>query len=130
MIRKLILHAILLLIIAVAAYPQSVSKVECWQVSMVSQVEGDSFKGYHKPGVLAGVFVQTDVIPTVFTGMEIKYSQKGSRRKIKPRDPEPEVYVMRFGIYGSSFVCRISHQRPRGRAGRSITGVPQSIQLN
>lgn len=56
-----------------------------------SQVEGDSFKGYHKPGVLAGLFVQTDIVPAVFAGMEIKYSQKGSRRRIRPRDPEPEV---------------------------------------
>lgn len=62
-----------------------------------SQVEGDSFKGYHKPGVLAGLFVQTDIVPAVFAGMEIKYSQKGSRRRIRPRDPEPEVYIMRLG---------------------------------
>lgn len=62
-----------------------------------SQVEGDSFKGYHKPGILAGLFVQTDIVPSVFAGMEIKYSQKGSRRRIKPRDPEPEVYIMRLG---------------------------------
>ncbi len=62
-----------------------------------TQVEGDSFKGYHKPGILAGIFVQTDIIPTVFTGMEIKYSQKGSRKRIPPRDPEPEKYIMRLG---------------------------------
>lgn len=62
-----------------------------------TQVEGDSYKGYHKPGVLAGIFVQTDLGPYVFAGMEIKYSQKGSRRRIKPRDPEPEVYIMRLG---------------------------------
>jgi hypothetical protein len=62
-----------------------------------SQVEGDTYKGYHKPGILAGVFVQTDIIPTIFTGMEIKYSQKGSRKRISPRDPEPEKYIMRLG---------------------------------
>ncbi len=62
-----------------------------------TQVEGDNFKGYHKPGILAGIFVQTDIIPTVFTGMEIKYSQKGSRKRIPPRDPEPEKYIMRLG---------------------------------
>lgn len=62
-----------------------------------SQVEGDNFKGYHKPGVLAGFYVQTDLAPAVFGGMEIKYSQKGSRKKIKPKDPEPEKYIMRLG---------------------------------
>ncbi|MFW6289339.1 MAG: outer membrane beta-barrel protein [Mariniphaga sp.] len=62
-----------------------------------SQVEGDGFKGYHKPGLLAGIFVQTDIVPTVFAGMEIKYSQKGSRKRIPPRDPDPEKYIMRLG---------------------------------
>ena len=62
-----------------------------------SQVEGDNFKGYHKPGILAGFYVQTDFAPAVFGGMEIKYSQKGSRKKIKPKDPEPEKYIMRLG---------------------------------
>ncbi len=62
-----------------------------------TQVEGDYFKGYHKPGVLAGFFVQTDVVPAVFAGMEIKYSQKGSRKRIKQNDPNPQKYIMRLG---------------------------------
>ncbi len=61
-----------------------------------TQVEGDSFKGYNKPGIIAGFYVQTDVAPAVFTGMEIKFSQKGSRKRIKPKDPNPEVYIMRL----------------------------------
>ena len=35
-----------------------------------SQVEGDNFKGYNKPGILAGGFVQTDLAPAIFAGME------------------------------------------------------------
>ena len=62
-----------------------------------SQVEGDNFKGYHKPGVLAGIFVQTDIGQAIFAGMEIKYSQKGSRKRIPPRQPEIEKYIMRLG---------------------------------
>lgn len=62
-----------------------------------SQVEGDSFKGYNKPGIIAGGFVQTDITPAIIAGMEIKYSQKGSRKRIKPKDPEPEKYIMRLG---------------------------------
>lgn len=62
-----------------------------------SQVEGDNFKGYNKPGILAGGFVQTDLAPAIFAGMEIKYSQKGSRKRMKPKDPEPEKYIMRLG---------------------------------
>ena len=61
-----------------------------------SQVEGDTYKGYHKPGILAGFYVQTDVAPAIFTGLEIKFSQKGSRNKNKPDDPNPEKYIMRL----------------------------------
>lgn len=59
-----------------------------------SQVEGDTYKGYHKPGVVAGFYVQTDVAPAVFAAMEIKYAQKGARNKIKKEDPTK--YIMRL----------------------------------
>ncbi|MDD4424292.1 MAG: porin family protein [Mariniphaga sp.] len=62
-----------------------------------TQVEGDYFKGFNKPGILAGFFVQTDLAPAIFAGMEIKYTQKGSRKRIKPKDPDPEKYIMRLG---------------------------------
>jgi opacity protein-like surface antigen len=62
-----------------------------------SQVEGDNFKGYNKPGIILGSFVQTDLAPAIFAGMEIKYSQKGSRKRIQPKDPDPEKYIMRLG---------------------------------
>lgn len=62
-----------------------------------TQVEGDEFKGYNKPGILGGFYVQTDVAPAIFAGMEIKYSQKGARKQIKPKDPDPVKYKMRLG---------------------------------
>lgn len=40
--------------------------------------------------------MQTDVAPAVFTGMEIKFSQKGSRKRNKKNDPNPEKYIMRL----------------------------------
>jgi hypothetical protein len=76
-----------------------------------TQVEGDRYKGYHKPGLLAGVFVQTDLAPAVFGAMELKYSQKGARSRTKlipnndgqqvvvtdPLDPNMQKYIMRLG---------------------------------
>lgn len=62
-----------------------------------SQVEGDNLKGYHKPGILAGGFVQTDIAPAIVAGFEIKYSQKGARRKYNPKEPLKDKYVMRLG---------------------------------
>lgn len=68
-----------------------------------TQVEGDTYKGYNKPGILAGVYVQTDVAPAVFAGMEIKYSQKGARNRMKPKDADPEKYVMRLNYIDVPF---------------------------
>jgi len=62
-----------------------------------SQVEGDYFKGYNKAGIVAGIYVQTDVAPAVVAGMEIKYSQKGSRRPYNPKQPDVDKYIMRLG---------------------------------
>ena len=61
-----------------------------------SQVNGDTYRGYYKPGILAGAFVQTDIAPALFAGMEIKYSQKGARNKINQKDPDPTKYIMRL----------------------------------
>ena len=61
-----------------------------------SQVEGDTYQGYHKPGILAGFWVQTDLAPAVFSAMELKFSQKGSRSKIDPKNPVLQKYIMRL----------------------------------
>ncbi|TNF40303.1 MAG: PorT family protein [Bacteroidetes bacterium] len=59
-----------------------------------SQVEGDTYKGYNKPGFVAGFYVETDIAPAIFAAMEIKYSQKGARKKVTTKDPEK--YIMRL----------------------------------
>ncbi len=68
-----------------------------------TQVEGDNYKGFNKPGILAGAYVQTDLTQTIFTGMEIKYSQKGSRNRMKPKDDDPEKYIMRLNYIDVPF---------------------------
>ncbi|MDP4281489.1 MAG: porin family protein [Bacteroidota bacterium] len=45
----------------------------------VSQVDGDTYQGYHKAGVLAGGMVSLRVSPESSFQMEIGYIQKGSR---------------------------------------------------
>lgn len=62
-----------------------------------TMINGININGYHKPGILAGLYVQTDFAPAIFGGMEIKYSQKGARKKIDKENPDPEKYIMRLG---------------------------------
>ena len=62
-----------------------------------SQVDGDFTHGYHKPGILIGGYVQTDLSRVVYMGAEIKYSQKGSRKNPDSKTQDQGKYVMRLG---------------------------------
>lgn len=62
-----------------------------------TQVDGDLYMGYHKPGIILGAYVQTDIAPAIFASMEIKYSQKGARNQYDKNHPEEPKYIMRLG---------------------------------
>jgi hypothetical protein len=47
---------------------------------LVSQVDGDTYQGYHKFGYLAGAFVSLKVSERSSFQMEMEYIQKGSRK--------------------------------------------------
>ncbi|MDP1622800.1 MAG: porin family protein [Bacteroidales bacterium] len=47
---------------------------------LISQVDGDTWQGYHKFGYLAGGFVSLKISPRSSFQMEMEYIQKGSRR--------------------------------------------------
>ena len=61
-----------------------------------SQVDGDTFSGYRKPGVLAGGYVLTNLTRSVFAGMELKFSQKGSRNVDSLATDGQIKYIMRL----------------------------------
>ena len=52
-----------------------------------SQIDGDSYSGYNKVGILAGAWVQRLFTYTVAGQMELRYVQKGSLHTNKPGDP-------------------------------------------
>jgi hypothetical protein len=47
---------------------------------VTSQVDGDTYDGYHKWGYLGGAFVSLQISPHSSFQMELEYIQKGSRR--------------------------------------------------
>jgi opacity protein-like surface antigen len=61
-----------------------------------SQVDGDNYSGYKKPGVALGGYVQTNLSRTVFAGMELKLMQKGSRNIDSLATNGQIKYVMRL----------------------------------
>ncbi|WP_321288358.1 porin family protein [uncultured Sunxiuqinia sp.] len=67
-----------------------------------AQVSGDNTNGYRKPGILLGGYVMRDFSRDLFFGMEIKYSQKGSRKNpsnktTNVQQEDLEKYIMRLG---------------------------------
>jgi hypothetical protein len=92
MIRKLLIP-VLFLLAANMAFSQRFNGGALAGFN-ASQVEGDTYKGYNKPGVVAGFYVETDIAPAIFVAGEIKYSQKGARKKVTSKDPSK--YIMRL----------------------------------
>lgn len=44
-----------------------------------SQVDGDSYAGYDKLGIMGGVYVSRDILPYLDARLEIRYAQRGAR---------------------------------------------------
>lgn len=94
-----------------------------------AQLDGVPIKGYNKPGVLAGIYVQTDLAPAIFAAMEIKYSQKGARKKVT--DKQPDIYVMRLGYIDIPvYLAFRTNQRGSILAGVSTGFLTNSVEIN
>ena len=61
-----------------------------------TQVDGDTYFGYNKPGIVAGGYVLNNFTRNIFAGMELKFSQKGSRKNPDAKTGDQTVYIMRL----------------------------------
>ncbi len=61
-----------------------------------TQVDGDSYSGYKKPGIALGGYVQTNLSRTVFASMELKFMQAGSRNVDSLATNGQVKYIMRL----------------------------------
>jgi hypothetical protein len=61
---------------------------------VVSQVDGDTYEGYHKFGYMGGAMVSLKVSPRSTFQMELEYIQKGSRRN--GDSLSPNTYLLRL----------------------------------
>ena len=61
-----------------------------------SQVDGDNYSGYRKPGIALGGYVQTNLSRTIYAGMELKFAQKGSRNIDSLATDGQIKYIMRL----------------------------------
>lgn len=62
-----------------------------------SQVDGDALGGYNKVGLHTGIGISHKLTgKDHHLGFEILYSQKGSVRRIDPKDPSPQIFRLYF----------------------------------
>ncbi len=54
----------------------------------LSQVDGDTWSGYNKIGIVAGGFVNTKITERMKAQYEVKYIQKGARQSFDPKNPD------------------------------------------
>lgn len=57
-----------------------------------SQVDGDSYSGFDKPGIYAGVFVQRSISSRLTADMEIRYTMRGAKNP--QSDDHTGLYVL------------------------------------
>ena len=64
-IFKLIISILIFIVFLVTANISSAQRFEGGLLAgfNASQVEGDTYKGYHKPGLVGGFYIQTDIAP-------------------------------------------------------------------
>jgi hypothetical protein len=63
---------------------------------LVSQVDGDTYEGYHKFGFLGGGYVNLRVSEHSQFQMELEYIQKGSRKLSDLENGDPSSYLLRL----------------------------------
>jgi hypothetical protein len=61
-----------------------------------SQVDGDMYAGYHRAGLIAGVFVNHSLSEKLLWQMEMKFIQKGSFKNENPDVGDYSIYNLRL----------------------------------
>lgn len=61
-----------------------------------SQISGDRLSGFNKAGLSCGAFVHRNIQPKYSMGLELLYTQKGSRKNANPSDGDFESYLLRL----------------------------------
>jgi len=69
-----------------------------------SQVAGDTYSGFHKPGAYAGFWVRLALSDRTSLQTEISYFQKGSRHNPDEKHQDPTFYLMRLGYIEMPFL--------------------------
>jgi hypothetical protein len=74
-----------------------------------SQIDGDGYRGYFQPGLIAGTWMQNNLSDRTYWGMEIKFSQKGVHKR--PTKIDPTWYRYRLNYIDLPVVLGFQYQK-------------------
>jgi hypothetical protein len=69
-----------------------------------SQVAGDTYSGYHKPGAYSAIWIRLDLSERISLQTELSYFQKGSRHNPDEKRNDLTFYLMRLGYIEMPFL--------------------------
>ena len=75
-----------------------------------SQVDGDTYGGYHRVGLAAGGFVGLDISKKFAWQLEMKYIQKGSFKKQNPDAGDYGIYKLRLNYIEMPFMIKYKYK--------------------
>lgn len=104
MVKRLV-YIIAFLALGSTAYAQVGFKAEPIVGLGFYQVDGDHIAGYNKTGVNLGLGIYLPVRDNLDVGLELTYTQKGSKRPVNPEDPNPPIFILQFDYVEFPFVA-------------------------
>jgi hypothetical protein len=97
---------------------------------LVSQVDGDTWAGYHKFGFYGGAFVSLQISPRSSFQMEMEYIQKGSRQNADTVTNQGMTYLLRLHYLEIPVLYQFSfHKRFSAEIGPGIDVLLGSEEL-
>jgi hypothetical protein len=108
-VKIVFILSLLYLITSHTAYSQSFKGGLCAGLS-TSQVDGDTYSGYHRAGMIAGAFVNHDISEKTSLQLEIKYIQKGSFKKQNPNAGDYMEYSLRLNYIDVPLLFRFKYK--------------------
>lgn len=85
-----------------------------------SQVDGDHLGGYNKTGLLVGFHIGHQYSKKLHTRMELNYTQKGSKRRLDPEDPNPQIFILAFHYIEMPLIASYAFEKFKLNGGLSI----------
>ncbi len=82
-----------------------------------SQVDGDTYGGYNKAGLMAGVFVNRPISEKIELELGLSYIQKGARKNANPAKGDYNSYLLRLNYVEIPVIVKYTYKKFKPEIG-------------